>query len=147
MNIEQIKKNKLAVGSFLDIVKSRKGNVLLTGGTGTGKSTLIEQLRNEPQSHFFNFETNPLNEKNFGKLNIPLTHNNIIVIDYVDTELLYSEKLITLLKESHKKGNRFIIVAFRGVAPGFPVNYFFNTHIEAVREGLREDREFTINLI
>lgn len=84
-----------------------------------------------------------LSEKNFSGLNLPLTHNHIIVIDYVDSELLYSEKFFTLLKDSRKKGNRFIIVAFRIPVPGFPVNVLFNTHIEAVREG----QEFTIKLI
>src|SRR3978361_309935 len=108
MNIKQTKKNQLAADSFLDIVKNCKGNIILTGGAGSGKSTLIEQLRNEPQSIFFNFEMDSLSEKNFSGLNLPLTHNHIIVIDYVDSELLYSDKFVTLLKDSRKKGNRFI---------------------------------------
>lgn len=118
---------------FLDVVNCSEGNVIVTGRTGSGKSSLIEALTNESRAVLFNFEDEPLNEMNLNKLSLSSPDKNIIVIDCVDPEILYSEDFIGIMKGASKKGVRFIVVS-HCIPP--KINHamsIFSVHVEAER--------------
>ncbi|HBB7252073.1 TPA: sigma 54-interacting transcriptional regulator [Escherichia coli] len=105
----------------INLLKNLDRHILITGETGTGKSTLLAELRiDDNDSKYYHFpEINSgkqnwaLCDENFDDFDFLVAPEKTLILDGVAIgENLEGSKVIRFIKTARKHGKRLIVVTF-----------------------------------